>query len=90
MFQKESPVFPIGSVIVKHKQDRTNDHTTLLYTIMRKREPGYNPSVGDWEFIVVNAGGTKVEASGKIENCQGCHLKKTSSDFVFRSYVDFK
>jgi cytochrome P460 len=90
MFEKESPLFPIGSVIVKHKIERTADHTTLLYTIMRKREKGYNPDVGDWEFNVVNADGTTVEASGKIENCQGCHVKKTTSDFVFRPYVAFK
>lgn len=90
MFEKENPVFPIGSVIVKHKEDRTTDRKTLLYTIMKKREPGYNPSVGDWEFFVVNADGTTVEGSGKLENCQGCHIKKTSSGFVFRSYVDFK
>jgi hypothetical protein len=37
MFEKESPLFPIGSVIVKHKIERTADHTTLLYTIMRTR-----------------------------------------------------
>lgn len=87
---KASPVFPIGSVIVKHKQDRTMGHPTLLYTIMRKRNPGYNPSVGDWEFSVVNADGITVEATGKLDNCQGCHIKKPDSDFVFRSYVEFK
>ena len=91
MFQKESPVFPQGSVIVKQKNGRYADrNTTILYTIMRKREPGYNPSVGDWEFSVVKADGSTVEASGKIENCQSCHINQTTSDFVFRSYVDFK
>jgi len=91
MFQKESPVFPQGSIIVKQKNGRLNErHTPILYTIMRKRESGYNPSVGDWEFSVVKADGFTVEASGKIENCQSCHTKKPSSDFVFRSYVDFK
>jgi Cytochrome P460 len=90
MFQKESPVFPQGSVIVKQKNGRFSArNTTILYTIMRKRESGYNPGVGDWEFSVVKADGSTVEASGKIENCQGCHIKKPSSDFVFRSYVAF-
>ena len=91
MFQKEWPVFPQGSVIVKQKNGRDSDRNTpILYTIMRKRESGYNPRVGDWEFSVVKADGSTVEASGKIENCQNCHIKKPSSDFVFRSYVDFK
>ena len=91
MFQKGSSVFPQGSVIVKQKKDRgIKRDTTLLYTVMRKRETGYNPRVGDWEFSVVKADGSTVEASGKIENCQSCHIKKPSSDFIFRSYVDFK
>ena len=91
MLQKGSSVFPQGSVIVKQKKDRgIKRDATLLYTVMRKRETGYNPSVGDWEFSVVKADGSTVEASGKIENCQSCHIKKPSSDFVFRSYVDFK
>jgi hypothetical protein len=88
MFSKD-PHFPRGSVIVKQKfggyvEDRTK---ILLYTIMRKREPGYNPTVGDWEFSVVNSDGVKVEASGKLENCQSCHRERGDSDFVFRPYV---
>jgi len=90
MFTKDSPIFPAGSVIVKQKSDRLPARNTVLYTVMRKRENGYNPTVGDWEFSVVNADGTTVEASGKLENCQGCHVKQPSTDFVFRSYVDFK
>ena len=89
MFTKESPIFPQGSVIVKQKNEKYPfEGTILLYTVMRKRERGYNPTVGDWEFNVVNADGSTVAASGKLENCQGCHVKKPSSDFVFRTYVD--
>ena len=92
MFTKEAPVFPQGSVIVKHKVGHGFDerNKTLLYTIMRKREPGYNPDVGDWEFAVVDPDGATVQASGKLENCQMCHVQKAASDFVFRPYVDFK
>ena len=93
MFAKESPRFPQGSVIVKEKigitDRRSEGRTLLLYTLMRKREPGYNPTVGDWEFMVVAANG-KLEASGKLENCQQCHTSKNDSDFVFRPYVNSK
>jgi len=58
----------------------------LLYTVMVKRQPGYNPKVGDWEFAVVSRDG-KTEASGKLPNCMSCHMTRPDSDFVFRSYV---
>ena len=85
MFEK-NPKFPEGSVIVKEKSDETS-HKPVLYTIMRKREAGYNPKVGDWEFSVVGANGTDLQASGKLENCQTCHVGHVDTDFVFRDYL---
>jgi hypothetical protein len=88
MFAKEAPRFPEGSVIVKQKLgDHSEGNKPLLYTIMRKREAGYNPGVGDWEFLVVGPNGTDLQASGKLENCQVCHRGKRDSDHVFRPYV---
>jgi hypothetical protein len=88
MFAKESPRFPQGSVIVKEKIGTdVEGRKPVLYTLMRKREPGFNPSVGDWEFSVVSGNGTTLEASGKLENCQSCHIEKKDSDFVFRPYL---
>ena len=87
MFAKQAQRFPEGSMIVKEKYSTPEDRTPLLYTIMRKREAGYNPQVGDWEFSVVGPNGTQLQASGKLENCQGCHVGKSESDFVFRPYV---
>ncbi len=87
MFAKQPQRFPEGSIIVKEKFNSPEDRKPLLYTIMRKRAAGYNPKVGDWEFSVVGPNGTELRASGKLENCQGCHLTKSESDFVFRPYV---
>jgi len=88
MFAKESQTFPQGSVIVKEKiGHRIEGSKPLLYTIMRKREPGYNPNLGDWEFAVVGPNGKDVQGIGKLENCQNCHRTKRVSDFVYRSYV---
>ena len=86
MFTQEDPRFPEGSVIVKEKLD-AKERKPILYTIMRKREAGYNPELGDWEFSVVGANGTEVLAKGKLENCQSCHVGEGTSDFVFRDYV---
>jgi hypothetical protein len=87
MFAKVTQRFPEGSMIVKEKYSTPEDRKPLLYTIMRKRAAGYNPKVGDWEFSVVGPNGTELQASGKLANCQSCHLGKSESDFVFRPYV---
>jgi Cytochrome P460 len=84
-FSKDVKRFLEGSVIVKEKiGNRSEGRKPLLYTLMKKRERGYNPMVGDWEFLVVAGNGTQLEASGKILNCQACHLGRSDSDFVFR------
>lgn len=84
----QQPHFPEGSVIVKQKLASRFEHNQpLLYTVMRKREAGYNPAVGDWEFLVVSGDGKQLQASGKLENCQVCHVGKKDTDFVFRPYA---
>ena len=88
MFAKEAQTFPAGSVIVKQKIGNRNEGSKpLLYTIMRKREAGFNPDLGDWEFAVVAANGKDIQGIGKLENCQSCHRQKRDSDFVFRPYL---
>lgn len=88
MFAKEGQRFPEGSIIVKEKiGSHPEPRTPRLYTLMRKREAGYNPTVGDWEFAVVGANGTDLLAQGKLDNCQGCHRGKSDSDYVFRPYL---
>ena len=89
MFAKQ-PRFPEGSIIVKQKLGvYVPSREPLLYTLMRKRGPGYNPDVGDWEFLVVSGNGKELQASGRLQNCQTCHVGKKDSDFVFRPYVKF-
>ena len=90
MFAKDVR-FPEGSVIVKQKfttQSRTSK--PVLYTLMKKRERGYNPEVGDWEFSIVGPDGKQVQAIGKLENCESCHRGKSDTDFVFRPYVNLQ
>lgn len=89
MLAKEIKRFPEGSIIVKQKiSTHWEGRKPLLYTIMRKREAGYNPAVGDWEFSVVGPNGTELQATGKLESCQGCHQAKKHSDHVFRPYLN--
>jgi len=90
MFSTGPPRFPEGSVIVKEKiekpldargfntipveEKRSKDLTPSLYTLMIKREPGYNPAAGDWEFAVASGKDGRIDASGRLENCQASRV----------------
>jgi hypothetical protein len=88
MFANPPQRFPKGAVIVKRKFDASSQNSTpILSTIMIKREAGYNPEAGDWEFAVVSGDGKNVEAKGKLGNCMGCHVSRRETDFVFKSYM---
>jgi hypothetical protein len=87
MTEQAKPNFPVGSVIVKEKlPDKTSQSPELL-TVMVKRESGFNPRSGDWEYLVVDGNGESVTERGKLETCQGCHLATPQSDYIFRSYL---
>jgi hypothetical protein len=87
MMEEQTPHFPQGSVVIKEKLTTANSKTPELLTVMIKREPGYNPESGDWEFMVVDGSGKTVQARGKLENCQSCHQHDQDTDYVSRSYL---
>ncbi|HEY7544166.1 MAG TPA: cytochrome P460 family protein [Blastocatellia bacterium] len=87
MLNELTPRFPAGSIVVKEKLPSRESREPELLTAMIKRERGFNPQSGDWEFLVLDGSGKKIEARGKLETCQSCHAMKKNSDFVFRSYL---
>lgn len=87
MMNERNPKFAVGSVIVKEKLLPDKKDAPELLTVMLKRERGYNPASGDWEYMVVDGTGTKVEARGKLENCQACHIYRKDGGFVYRLYA---
>lgn len=87
MMTERNPKFAVGSVIVKEKLLPDKRDAPELLTVMLKRERGYNPASGDWEYMVVDGTGTKIEARGKLENCQACHISRKDSGFVYRIYA---
>ena len=87
MMEEKTPHFPLGSVIVKEKLTTLNSTTPELLTVMVKREHGYNPESGDWEYVVMDGAAQTVQARGKLENCQVCHGMVKSTDYVSRSYL---
>ena len=83
MFAKAS--FPVGSVVVKERHP-TKVSGVEFCTVMRKREKGYNPDCGDWEFTVLNKESVPTE-TGRLKNCMACHSKQGLSDYTFRTYL---
>ena len=91
MFAESASTFPVGSIIVKQKFDPNHEpDKPLLYTVMIKHEPGYNPDAGDWEFAVIGGDGREIQARGALANCIACHTPQKANDFVFRGYVERK
>jgi len=76
-----------GTIILKQKFADPEGKKTDLFTGMLKREQGYHPEVGDWEFFVLNSNRTQVTALGRIESCIGCHAGFKIHDFVSRDYL---
>jgi hypothetical protein len=87
MLEQKNPRFPEGSVIVKEKLASRFSESPELLTVMIKRRKGFNPRGGDWEYMVVDGTGTKIEGRGNLKNCQGCHLGNQKTDYIFRTYL---
>lgn len=88
MTAEKFPKFPEGSVIVKEKLSDKNSTTPELMTVMIKQKNGSSPETGDWEYMVTDGNGEKIEGRGKLANCQACHAAKASDDYIFRTYLD--
>jgi hypothetical protein len=87
MMEEKLPRFPQGSVIVKEKLPATDSSSPELLTVMIKRAAGYNPGNGDWEYMALDGAGKEVQARGKLESCQGCHMVVRETDYVSRNYL---
>lgn len=87
MLREKNPKFPVGSVIVKEKLPAKDSQTPELLTVMIKQEKGFNPTNGDWEYMVVDGTGTRLEGRGDLQNCQSCHLANKKTDYIFRTYL---
>ncbi len=81
------PNFPVGTVIVKEKLAKLGSKAAELLTVMVKRKKGFNPEVGDWEFMTFNGSGTKITSRGKLESCAACHVNYDQNDYINRSYL---
>lgn len=89
-FQNGQPL-PAGTVIVKEKwQDHSEPKQLLEYGLMIKREKGYYPESGDWEYAFVTLFPEKKETRGRMAECADCHGQARDKDYLFRNYLQKK
>lgn len=89
--------YPTGTLIIKEKfpgmlqvrklKDDAKSAAPELFTAMLKREAGYHPDCGDWEFLVFSGDLTSIIARGKLESCVDCHQAYDKTDYVVRNYI---
>jgi hypothetical protein len=90
MMTRQNPKYPVGSMIVKEKLGTADSTTPELLTAMIKREAGYNPDGGDWEYLVLNGAASEIVERGKLTRCSSCHQPYQGRDYVTRTYLPKK
>ena len=84
---REGKPLPTGAVVVKEKYVGVPPVGQLHgYAVMTKREAGYYPEGGDWEYEYVSLVPEWKETRGRLANCAACHASAKERDFLFRSY----
>ncbi|HEV3438638.1 MAG TPA: cytochrome P460 family protein [Gemmata sp.] len=84
---REGKPLPVGSVVVKEKYaDALATGPLYAYAAMKKREAGYDPEGGDWEYTFVTLLPDRKVSRGRLTECASCHASAKARDFLFRSY----
>jgi hypothetical protein len=85
---REGRPLPTGAVVVKEKYaDAVAAGPLQEYAVMVKREAGYDPGAGDWEYAYVTLTPVRVVSRGRLRECAGCHASARERDYLFRSYA---
>lgn len=82
--RRGAPPFDPGSVIVKEKYVATGTGPELVaIAMMIKREPGFQPSQGDWDYAYYEPELGVIQTKAQSDYCAGCHIAASETDFVF-------
>jgi hypothetical protein len=87
-FKSRKPA-PVGTVVIKEKHAKGQANGPTAVAAMIKREAGYDPDHGDWEYAFEQLQPEekrKVER-GKLSSCIECHQGARNTDYLFRPYL---
>lgn len=76
--------YPVGAIIVKEKwwNDKKDGYAAMI-----KKEPGYDPEHGDWEYLYVQFGEEEKIERGPIASCINCHAQAAATDYLFGTHL---
>ncbi|WP_046004383.1 cytochrome P460 family protein [Pseudoalteromonas rubra] len=82
-----------GTIVLKENfsAQSGSPHEALTITMMIKRQPGYSPTHGDWEYVQFDNQG-KVLLAGKGSDsaiqkvCASCHESIKERDYIFANF----
>jgi hypothetical protein len=78
------PDLPEGSILVKEHLADPKQSSPNTVLAMVKREEGFNPEAGDWEFFVLHNREQVIVDRGRLVHCQSCHVQARERGYVFR------
>ena len=82
----DNKLFPVGSIIVKEKQERRTEDSVQIITVMRKVRPGR--SENSWEYKMYDVKkwaeiDSSKQATGLLnKTCIDCHRRYENNDYV--------
>lgn len=79
--------YPVGTILVRESYEKASTDGKGAITeilAMVKRAPGYNPSLGDWEFLQMKPD-LSIAARGRLTACMACHAPVQDRDFIFNN-----
>ncbi len=85
-FRSGEPL-PVGAAVVKEKyMNHLAKGPLQEYAVMLKREAGYDPDNGDWEYASVTLAPERKVVRGRLVECASCHASVRQRDYLFRTY----
>ncbi len=82
--------YPVGTIIIKENisSKEGKPDKALTITAMIKREHGFSPKYGDWQYIQFDTQGTillegPLENEQVYKNCASCHINVSDRDYIF-------
>jgi len=75
----KKPPYAHGAIVVK---DNYNKAKKLVAITVMYKVKGFNPSAGDWYWVMYRPGGM-VGRAGKVAGCIKCHAAVKNQDWVF-------
>jgi hypothetical protein len=79
----DNKLFPVGSLIVKEKQERKTEDSVQIITVMKKVRAGRGENTWDYKMYDIKKWAT-INPSQQVNGptCLGCHRRYKDNDYI--------